>query len=1297
MATLTPTVGIGASAGGLEALKEFVRAIDPESGFCFVVIQHLAARQPSMMDRLLQESCAIPVSVIRPGDVLTPNRLFLNPPGQLVQLDGLTFVLDEVAEVGALRDPINRFFTSLAESLGAETYSVVLSGAGTDGTSGIKAVKKAGGVVIAQASQTAQFAGMPNSAVSTGLTDFVLSPAEIPGKLANLRTFRETSLAPRLEGSERDAVQRALPQVVELLSTAGQSDFSGYKTGTLTRRITRRMGLNQHETAASYLEHLHRSPGERRALAQDFLVGVTRFFRDPESYRAIQQQVLPALVERPQDHLRIWVPGCSTGEEAYSIAILLSNFIETTGAAKTFQIFGTDVDLEALRVARQGVYSDETLEAITPRDRETYIEEVQDQLRIRSVLREQCLFAPHNILSDPPFSRIDFISCKNLLIYLNEEAHAVVMPRLHYALNTAGYLVLGPSETVGFDEDLFLSIDRRNCLFQRNDAAQTRFSVLHTNPTPLRDRYPEVYGAPEVPAPRSYARSLEGEIERQFVQLAAGAFLAVDGDDLIVYLSQAMGTYVQTARGAIQRTVDHMLASELHLPVRNAVAESRRSGRASIFRDVVLSGAFEPQVVDVIATPAEKPERCVLVEIRGVRILNAERPTEEYLDLTRREADLADKRLRVLEENYLASERQLRSANEKLLSMNEELQSSNEELDTSREELQSINEELETINAELTTTNADLTQSLSDMHNLLESTDLAVLFLDQSLCVRLFTPQTERLFRIRDRDVGRPISDLTHDLDYPEMLNDLHRVIRTSKPRSREVGTVRNDRVYEARVRPYKTLENVADGCVVTFVDVSESRMAAAKAQSLAETIERQYAELDALDQDAPFGLGLLDLQFRWLRINRGLAEVYGSEPSRMLAQSFPATLPMAFAPMRPHLEAVRDTGEKQLGKELRLPTGDGDERIFLSDYYGVETGGRRFGIVCCLREVTIERKLQSQLALESKRLAESEARLSRLFDQAPVAIAVHAGRSHAYVYNNTASDRIVRREVQGKGLLEAFPELEGHDVLDRFDEVYRTGESRMYHDVVARLDPRGAGSEEKLTPVNISLTMQPWFEGDGSVGGVMTFAFDTSEIHRASETNKLLVQELRHRVKNLLTAVQAIAYFTAEHTGSVDDFNEKFFDRLEAIARVNDHLVSFEAQARTLEDILDEELQRLGPALSARVRRKGSSLALPASKVPPLSLAVHELTTNALKYGALSGDDGEVRVEWEREPAGPTVTFRWSETGGRPPAADRTPGFGSKLLNDIVRDTLHGDASLDFNTKGIHYTLSFDLEETST
>ena len=1285
-----PTIGIAASVDGLQALKEFVSGIDAKSGFCYVVVQNLAAGRSAIDDRTLQECCDVPVKIIEAGDRLTGNVVYVNPLGKQVKVYSGECVLEDSASRPMVRTSIDQFFISLARQLGGDACAVVLSGAETNGAKGIQEIKKSGGVVAVQEGRTLS-SGMPDSVIANGLTDFVLPPARIAGALLEHREFREKGLCPAiLSGDEDESIKIALPQIVRVLADAGHCDFSGYKPGTLTRRIIRRMGLARATSVEAYVSVLRDSADERKSLAQDFLIGVTRFYRDPDSYAILNEEVIPALLQRPQETLRVWVPGCSTGEEVYSLAILLRKLTDKNESYKPFQIFGTDIDIEALKVGRDGVYSEDALAAVAPEDVTRFFDvESQGHFRVKPMIREICLFAPHNLLSDPPFSRIDLISCKNLLIYLNEKAQAMVMPNFHYALNPSGYLALGPSETTAFGDELFKSVDRRRRIFKRDDNASAQFTALRSSRLPLRDRYPNLGVVPNLLNVRNVSESLESEIERQFVQNHAGPFLAVDKDDGIIYLSAAMSEFVQTGRGVIKRSIDHMLIPDLHLPIKNTVAEARESRTRTLLETIVLPGDQTPRVIDIVATPTSVPEDTVIVEIHSVRVLNA---SSEVVDvqLSARETKLAERRLQMLEGNYRASEQKLRSANEELLSMNEELQSSNEELDTSREELQSINEELETINSELTTTNADLAQSLSNMHNLLESTQLAVLFLDKDQRVRLFTPKTEELFSIRDRDVGRPISELRNQIEYPNMLDDVNKVMTTLVPMSREATLNDSDSFFEVRLRPYQTVNGEIDGCVITFVDVSDSRRTEEQARTQSEVIARQFAELEMIYAEAPIGLVSLDTEFRFLRVNETFSQLTGLLPEQLKGKEMQQLLPRLFEKNNNLLEAVLETGCSQLNN--RIDTNlfgikDGHERNFVTHFYPLKTRDKIIGIGACFVEITKEVGLKAQLERAAKRVAVDQAVIYRMFDKTPVSITMYSGPEHRLVYSNEFNDELFRdRELLGRPILEALPDIASTGIVEQFDSVYHSAESFHVPKYKSFMHP-------EHDPKFYSYMLQPWYEADDVVGGVMSVAFDVTELHSVNEKNKMLMHEMSHRVKNLLSTVQAIAYFTSQNSGSVESFNDSFFDRLDAMARANEHLFTFDEQNRSLTEIFAIEFERIGSKLAQRVTISGDDVQLTRQHVPAISLVIHELITNALKYGALTGPDGSIVLASQFTAESNELLISWIEQNEDAIKKPQRRGFGSSLLLEMVKQKLNGEASLEFLDKGVEFTLRFRLD----
>ena len=1163
-----PVIGIGASAGGLEALREVVSRISSDSRACHVVIQHFAADQKSIMDQLLQSETDLPVSQIAEGDRLAPGHVFVVPPGQSVEIDGDRFVLRPRRETESLYLPIDIFFTSLAEARGRDAYAVILSGTGSDGADGVRAVKARGGVAIVQDSASARFAGMPDSAVATGLVDFVLPAGRIAERLEEIIAHRaglsDGSLVERLH----DAIQENLPRITDRLAKVSGNDFSSYKSGTLIRRIERRMALLRTTRIDDFLELLEASDEQAEILAQEFLIGVTQFFRDPASFEALREEVIKPAVARDQRSLRVWVPGCATGEEAYTIAMICQEEMERAGRRFTLQIFGTDIDLPALVSARYGLYSPAAVEALPEGYRDRFFGIENGQYRVIPTLRECCVFAPHNLVQDPPFSRLDLITCRNLMIYLSADIQKRIIPRLHFSLRDQGCLFLGPSEGLAGEDDLFLTVDKTHRIFRRNPEAETRYSALH-DPVP-RSRVASGSLLKRMqasqPGPvQDYSR--ETSAEREFLRRHAAPFALISGDGEVTYLSERMVRYVQPSHGTPSNIIDAYLARELRVPVRNALSEARETRAEARIDDILVADGEVTRFVDVRVSPTSMDRNLFLLSLTEVRSVDPDSLGTAIQDRETSDRDMLEienfslrRQLAAALEEHETSGQELKSSNEELLSMNEELQSSNEELETSREELQSINEELETVNSELQENNRQLIRAHSDLKNLFESTDVAVLFLDRAFCVRNFTPATTALFGIRQRDVGRPIFDLYSRVDYPQLRDDAARVDETLQPIDREVSVLATDETYLLRIKPYRTTENVIDGYVMSFVDISNRKRFEEQLKRNERALARQYAELENLYDTTPVGLALVDRSFKWLRINDHLAEINGFSAAAHEGKTFDDLIPKLAEEIKPVYQSVFDTGEAVRDYELsgQTPAGGDKIRHWLCDFYPVASDGRIFAVGSCVREVT-----------EQKRLVE------RIQDQ--------------------------------------------------------------------------------------------------------------------NERQTILLGELQHRVKNTLATIQSISKLLLRTSDTPQDYQKRLSARLAALGQTHDLLTEANWTSISLSSVIERELAPYGTSRTAYTF-DGPKTELSTRQTVAVGMAIHELATNAAKYGALSSDGGHVEITVEID--GIQKRIEWKEHGGPPidVAPDRR-GFGSIMLETIVARDLDGTITLTYEPDGLRCLLVFPEE----
>ncbi|MGD8859272.1 MAG: CheR family methyltransferase [Myxococcales bacterium] len=823
-----PIVALGASAGGLEALEEFFDATPDETGAAFVVITHQHAGKPSLLGELLARRTNMAVVEVHEPAVVLPDHVYLPRPGDLLSIedDRLVPVHGDGPEL-----PIDHFFDSLAEARGKRAVAVVLSGTGSDGALGVKKVKAGLGMVVAQQESSARYAGMPHAAVETELVDVVLPPGEMPEPiLAYLghpddRTHGERGELPMSPGE--------VQQLLELLRDRTGHDFTLYKRSTVVRRVERRMRLHRLRSVRQYTEYLRKTPREGEALFHELLIGVTAFFREPEAFDALATALEAMLRERPAGHaVRAWVPGCSTGEEAYSLAILLCECAEKLEIAPRFQIFATDLDAVAVEHARRGVYPSGISGDVPPRRLKRFFEPDGDVFVVRREIRERIVFAPQDLLRDPPFTRVDVLSCRNLFIYLDGSLQQRLLPVFHYCLNPGGLLFLGTSESVGGHGELFETVDSKWKVFRRREVPQGSYGVG----LPMRapDSTPLLPIAPR--SRRGHESRSEKAVDRLLLeQLLPPTVLVRESGD-IVHIHGRTGAFLEPAPGAQEHTnLLNMARDGLAFELASTLRQIALGTDAELVRhDVPMkSNGGDGSLVDFRIRRVNEPEAfrgTFLVSFLGKRPTVDEAGPDE--DVQRAGADSSElQRLRdelryakrshqrTVEELETTNE-ELQSANEELQSTNEELQSTNEELETSREELQSLNEELRTVNTELERKVEELSLARDDLKNLLNGTEIATVFLDLELRIKRFTEPTQRLLPLIPSDVGRPLGDIVSRLRYDRLFADAKEVLETLVFKEVEVRG-EGDAWYLMRILPYRTTENVIDGLVLTFVDIS--------------------------------------------------------------------------------------------------------------------------------------------------------------------------------------------------------------------------------------------------------------------------------------------------------------------------------------------------------------------------------------------------------------------------------------------------------------------------------------------
>ncbi|OLC67971.1 MAG: hypothetical protein AUH79_03800 [Betaproteobacteria bacterium 13_1_40CM_4_64_4] len=864
-------VGIGASAGGLEAASQLLGRLPGNTGMAFVLIQHLDPKHESNLGRILAKATPIPVQEATQGLAVQPNNVYVIPRNTTMTIAGGVLQLKPRGEARGPHLPVDAFFKSLAADRQTAAIGVILSGTGSDGTLGIEDIKTAGGITFAQDEESARYPGMPQSSMRSGCIDVVLPPEEIARELARIGQHPYVTAATRPADAVLPVTEEAsLRNILKLLRTSFGVDFSGYRDTTIRRRIMRRMVLHIKEDLGDYAQHLEKDGSELEALYQDILINVTSFFREPETFEALKNSVFPQILQnKPADApIRIWVPGCSTGQEAYSLVMALLEFLEDKPGRPAIQMFATDLSEPLLQRAREGVYPENIEAEVTPERLRRFFTRHDNQYRVTKAVREMCLFAKQNVAADPPFSRVDLISCRNLLIYLAPPLQKRVIPTFHYALNPNGFLLLGASETIGAFSDLFAPVDREHRIYCRKTS--TARAYPHFASDSVRSGLlPGARNKEPQPAPVDWQREADRAVLGRY---APPGVLVNDGLDVLQFRGET-GAYLKPAAGEASFNVLKMAREGLLLELRSAIAECRTSN-AEVWRGGIrVRGESRTRRIDLRVVPVKAPgssEQCFLVLFEDVAALSAGArvarwfrraaasaagktssvPDPQDSKLLRRELATTRESLQSAIEDQDASNEELKSANEEILSANEELQSTNEELETAKEELQSVNEELTTTNEQLQNRNTELSRLNDDINNLLASANVPMVAVSADLRIRRYTPSAAKMFNVLPSDVGRPIGNLRHSIDIPDLEALIAEVVDTVQVREREVRD-RERRHHLLRIHPFRTADNRIDGAVVVLLDIEQVTMQAARLRQMVALIDHSSDAIIGRDRDS--------------------------------------------------------------------------------------------------------------------------------------------------------------------------------------------------------------------------------------------------------------------------------------------------------------------------------------------------------------------------------------------------------------------------------------------------------------
>ncbi|MDW7730482.1 MAG: chemotaxis protein CheB [Bacillota bacterium] len=841
-----PIIGIGASAGGLEALELFLKNVPEDSGMAFIIVQHLAPTRKDMMVELLQRVTTLQVIQVVERTVVKPGCIYIIPPNKDMTIFHGMLHLFEPAEPRGLRLPIDYFFRSMADDRQDKSIGVILSGMGTDGTLGLGAIKEKGGIVFVQDPSSAKYDSMPKSAIEEGLADVIATVEEMPLKIASYLRHK-----PYIGGSEQaltDKIQSSIEKVMILLRSKTGHDFSLYKKNTVLRRLERRMGIHQIDNTTTYVRLLQENPQELELLYKELLIGVTNFFRDPKAWEQLKTEAFPELLTGGKmQALRAWVPGCATGEEAYTLAIVFKEMVELIKPAQDpqLQIFATDISQEAIGKAREAIYPANISADISPERLEQFFVQVDNGYQVAKPIREMVIFAQQSIIMDPPFTKLDILSCRNLLIYLTQELQKKIIPLFHYSLNPGGYLLLGNAETVGNYTNLFGPLPGKSRLYRRLE--------------PTMQSEPIEFPLPHVtkqPLPSKPAENMQSLVNKLILKLYAPATVLVNKQGDILYISGRTGSFLEPAAGKANWNIFAMIREGLGYALNSAFQNAVRENETVTVKNAVVKTNGDTKAVNITVQPLDEPEslrRFALIIFTEVTMPHKSKvknkaghdaASSDRVAELEEELQQAYQQLKLFREEMQAFQEKNSATNEELQSTNEELQSTNEELTTSKEEMQSLNEELQTVNHELQTKIDELSQANNDMKNLLESTEIATLFLDNTLQVRRFTAKTAKIFKLIPGDVGRLITDIVTKLDYPELEEDAREVLRTLNSKERSISAT-GESWFTVKIMPYRTYEDKIDGLVITFMDITISKKLEAELRQTQAELEKRMVKKD--------------------------------------------------------------------------------------------------------------------------------------------------------------------------------------------------------------------------------------------------------------------------------------------------------------------------------------------------------------------------------------------------------------------------------------------------------------------
>jgi len=1056
-------VGIGASAGGLEAIQTFFQNMQPLSSLAFVVVQHLSPDYKSLMVELLSKKTSIPVFRAEDGMEVTSNSIYLIPPKKNLKIFHRKLLLSDQDQAKGLNLPIDLFLRSLAEDQGEKSAAVILSGTGSDGMRGIRAIKEQGGIVLVQNEKSAKFDGMPRSAISTGLADFILPPEKMPNQLISYIKHPYSTKENRHEKVLED--EGGITKILSLIRERFKADFTFYKPSTVNRRIERRMTFNQILDIRDYADFAFRNPSETATLYRELLIGVTSFFRDPNVFELLKEKWLPPLLKNPDQHeYRFWTAGCSTGEEAYSIAIAARECLDQLGITKDIKVFATDIDRDAVAKAGAGIFPESIAADISPMLLVKYFFRKDENYHVARNIREMIVFAQHNLVKDPPFTNIDLITCRNLLIYLQPILQKKILNLFNFSLRPGGLLVLGLSETTGEAGYLFEALSNKNKIFRshgKTSAPLERSDMIFSSRGDSQLLKPS-----RLIENQKHLLPQEDNLLQRFVDSMSPDYIPVsvivnEQSEVQHIIGDTIGLF-RLPSGQPVNDISKMVAKELAIPLSTSIQKAFRTNTSQVFSNIKAHRldtlrSFNLTVRPLAGKKNQEPLAAVLIEEHkddfpkekpDAGQYNFDEEAEQYIH------DL-EQELQFTRENLQATIEELETSNEELQATNEELLASNEELQSTNEELQSTNEELHTVNVEYQSKIMELTESNNDIENLLTSSQVGKLLLDENCEVRRFSTYIQRVIRILDSDIGRPLTHLTHSLEHVDLVADVQQVMDTKMAIERDVQT-KEGAWYLMRVLPYEISPKVYSGTALSFIDITRQK----ESQAAFEKKVRQLGDAQKLSGIGVWELNINDNELVW---SDNVYDIFEIDKDSFDA-NYEAFLALVHPDDRERVNHLYTESVKNKTPYLaahRLQFDDGRIK-YVNEYCRTEYDpeGNPVVSVGVVQDIT-EHKIMEQ------KLAESEQRYKSLFDTIFTGVAVYkvigAGEDFEFLDLNGFAEKIEnikKEEVVGKRLTTVFPGAEKFGLLDVLRRVWKTGKPEI-HPVSLYEDDRIKGWRE--------------------------------------------------------------------------------------------------------------------------------------------------------------------------------------------------------------------------------------------